>query len=73
MRTGGNWQAKAEAVFLPCFRAQGTVEPFSLGRGLIHRQRFFKLSIFLSFSPGVVSENDEGDPLGRPRLELLCG
>jgi hypothetical protein len=45
-------QAKAEAIFLLAFLCGSTEEPFSLGRGLILGQRFFKLSIFLSFNPG---------------------
>ena len=42
-------QAKAEAFLSLDFPCESTEEPFSLGRGLILGQRFFKLSIVLSF------------------------
>jgi hypothetical protein len=49
-------QAKARAYSGCDFPCRSTEEPFSLGRGLIRDQRFFKLSIFLSLIRGFSPE-----------------
>jgi hypothetical protein len=48
--------------------------PFSLERGLNTVYVFFKLSIILCGSSWkLLSDNEKGDPVGSPSLELLCG
>jgi len=48
--------------------------PFSLERGLNTVYVFFKLSIILLWwFLETVSDNEKGDPVGSPSLELLCG
>jgi hypothetical protein len=48
--------------------------PFSLERGLDPIYVFFKLSItFLCEFLKLLSQNDKGDPVGSPSLQLLCG
>ena len=48
--------------------------PFSLERGLNTIYVFFKLSIILLWwFLETVSDNEKGDPVGSPSLELLCG
>ena len=48
--------------------------PFSLERGLNPVYVFFKLSIILLWwFLETVSDNEKGDPVGSPSLELLCG
>jgi hypothetical protein len=54
----------------PARSAEG---PFSLRRGLKSKQNFLKLGITPLAIDGIDDENDEGDPLGSPSLELLCG
>ena len=68
----GKSQAKAEAISQPHFPCRSTEEPFSLGRGLIVGQRFFKLSIFLSFDRDLRLETTKATPWVALALELLC-
>lgn len=47
--------------------------PFSLKRGLNTVYVLFKLSIILCLRfLKTVSDNEKGDPVGSPSLELLC-
>ena len=52
---------------------RSTLEDPTLRRGLETELIFLKLGITPWLIDGIGYENDEGDPLGSPSLELLCG